>query len=39
MVTEKDLDRILLTTRKETLKDYIYVSNRGSGTYTAQVSV
>jgi hypothetical protein len=37
IVTEKDLyiDRILLT-RKETLNDYIYASNRGSGTYTAR---
>jgi hypothetical protein len=39
IVTEKDLyiDRILLT-RKETLNDYIYASNRGSGTYTARVT-
>jgi hypothetical protein len=26
------------TTRKETLNDYIYASNRGSGTYTARVT-
>jgi hypothetical protein len=25
-------------TRKETLNDYIYASNRGSGTYTARVT-
>jgi hypothetical protein len=39
IVTEKDLyiDHILLT-RKETLNDYIYASNRGSGTYTARVT-
>jgi hypothetical protein len=39
MVTEKVYRPYTTNTRKETLKDYIYASNRGSGTYTAQVSV
>jgi hypothetical protein len=39
IVTEKDLYRPYTTnTRKETLNDYIYASNRGSGTYTARVT-
>jgi hypothetical protein len=39
IVTEGFVYRPYTTnTRKETLNDYIYASNRGSGTYTARVT-
>jgi hypothetical protein len=38
IVTEKVYRPYTTNTRKETLNDYIYASNRGSGTYTARVT-